>query len=109
MKYVWVVVVALAVLLQTASNQEDFTEEELREQPTGEEEQPPFQPPNKPPGDVYFEESFTNDEKVWKVWIPSKATKDGADSDVAKYNGEETLVSEQGSITYSSIVNQFER
>lgn len=85
MKYLWVAVV-LTVLLQTVFNQEDLTDEE--EMPGSEDEgptSPPFQPPQKPSGDVYFAESFTNEDEVWKVWMPSEATKDG---DVAKYDGE---------------------
>ena len=94
MKYMWTLV-ALFVLLGTVSNQEDLTEEELGEQPsredsTPEEESsfPPFRPPEKPSGNVYFAEAFTDPDEVWKVWIPSQATKDGADSEVAKYDGE---------------------
>lgn len=93
--YVWVVVV-LAVLLQTVSNQqEDLTDEELevahtkddREASSDEEPtDPPFQPPSKPSGDVYFAESFTNEDEVWKFWLTSKATKDG----VAMYDGKYT-------------------
>lgn len=97
MKFLWVVV-ALAVLLQAVSNQEeDLTEEEAAETresagDTPESEgptSPPFQPPERPSGDVYFAESFTDEDEVWKRWIPSEATKDGADSDVAKYNGKD--------------------
>ena len=86
MKYLWVVVV-LTVLLQTASNQEDLTDEEMADSPEEGPTSPPFQPPERPTGDVYFAESFTDEDGVWKRWIPSEATKDGADSDVAKYNG----------------------
>ena len=90
MKCVWVLLlVALALLLRTASNQEDMTEEEMEEQPTpgpeGEQPtQPPFQPPERPSGDVYFAEPFTDTAKVWRQWVPSKATKDGGE---AKYDG----------------------
>ena len=89
MKFLWVVV-ALTVLLQAVSNQE---EEEEAGDPPGNEgpTSPPFQPPERPSGDVYFAESFTDEDEVWKRWIPSEATKDGADSDVAKYNGEKLM------------------
>lgn len=68
----WLVV---ALLLQTVSSQEEPTP-------------PPFQPPPKPEGDVYFAESFSDAEEVWRLWVRSEATKDGAESDVAKYDGE---------------------
>ena len=45
---------------------------------------PPFQPPPKPEGDVYFAESFSDEEGAWKVWIRSEAKKDGAEP---KYDG----------------------
>lgn len=95
MKCVLVLALSLAVLLQTASNQEDLTEEELGGEPTGspqnedEPTPPPFEPPAKPSGDVYFAEAFTDEEQVWKTWIPSRATKDGGE---VKYDGE-TVVS----------------
>lgn len=92
-KLVWAVVV-LFLLLQTVSNQEDLTEEDLAEEEVEEtadtsknEEEPaspPFQPPSKPSGDVYFAESFTDEEEVWKVWVTSKAT---TEDNVAKYDG----------------------
>lgn len=48
----------------------------------------PFQPPSRPGRDVYIAESFSDgDEAVWTRWIKSEATKDGADADVAKYDG----------------------
>lgn len=91
-KLLWWVVV-LALLLQVASSQkEDLTEEEMESEEDakvqkGEESaSPPFEPPSKPSGDVYFAESFTNEGEVWKVWVASKATKEGAE---AKYDGKE--------------------
>lgn len=49
---------------------------------------PVYKPPARPSGDVYFEESFS-DSKVTKArWIKSKAKKDDADADIAKYDGE---------------------
>ncbi len=48
----------------------------------------PFQPPTCPEGDVYIAESFSDgEEAVWTRWIKSQATKDGADADIAKYDG----------------------
>ena len=48
----------------------------------------PFQPPSRPEGDVYIAESFSDgEEAVWSRWVKSEATKDGADADVAKYDG----------------------
>jgi len=46
---------------------------------------PPFQPPTKPEGDVYFAESFSNKGDVWGVWVKSEAKKDGGED---KYDGE---------------------
>ena len=46
---------------------------------------PPFRPPAKPVGDVYFTESFSNKGDVWGVWIKSEAKKGGAED---KYDGE---------------------
>ncbi len=94
MKYLWVAVI-LSVLLQTVSNQEDFADEERLNTPESEGDtpegegptSPPFQPPERPSGNVYFAESFTDEDEVWKVWTPSEATKDGA----AKYDGEALL------------------
>ncbi|XP_003387493.1 PREDICTED: calnexin-like [Amphimedon queenslandica] len=43
--------------------------------------------PNKPPGDIYFWETFNDKDAAQKRWVQSKATKDGADSDIAKYDG----------------------
>ena len=47
----------------------------------------PFKPPSHPEGDVYLAESFSDGEEVWTRWIRSKATKEGADADIAKYDG----------------------
>lgn len=47
----------------------------------------PFQPPSRPEGDVYIAESFSDGEEVWSRWVKSEATKDGADADIAKYDG----------------------
>lgn len=94
MKCVLVLALSLAMLLQTASNQEDFTDEEIQQEPEsgsheeGEPTPAPFQPPEKPSGDVYFAESFTDAEKVWKTWVVSRATKEGGD---AKYDGKNHL------------------
>ena len=70
----------LCCLLSWSLAQEDPGEEP----PT----RPPFVPPPRPSGDVYFAESFSDGEDaIWKRWVMSEATKDGADDDVAKYNG----------------------
>ena len=53
-------------------------------QPEG---RPVYRPPKTPSGDVYFEESFSDNKAVKKKWIKSKAKKDGADADIAKYDG----------------------
>ena len=58
-------------------------EEESKEKPT----KPAFHPPSRPSGDVYLAESFSNPDEVWKRWVKSTATKEGTDSDIAKYNG----------------------
>ena len=68
---------ALALFLVMAQ------EEESKDKPT----KPPFHPPSRPSGDVYLAESFTNPDEVWKTWLKSTATKEGTDSDIAKYNG----------------------
>lgn len=91
MKFLLVLALSLVLLLRPVSNQ-DFTDEELGEEPneeTPEEGEPtpskaPFQPPEKPSGDVYFAESFTEEDKVWKTWVSSRATKDGGE---VKYDG----------------------
>lgn len=49
---------------------------------------PVYKPPARPSGDVYFEESFSDSKAVKAHWIKSKAKKDGADADIAKYDGE---------------------
>ena len=49
---------------------------------------PVYKPPARPSGDVYFEESFSDSKVVKARWIKSKAKKDGADADIAKYDGE---------------------
>ena len=49
---------------------------------------PVYKPPSRPTGDVYLEESFTDSKAVKARWIKSKAKKDGADADIAKYDGE---------------------
>ena len=110
-KLVWAALL-FALLLQTARCQEaeDLTDDELEElygkdtpdsnteapkteTPTSEEPaSPPFKPPSRPSGDVYLAESFTDEKEVWKVWVPSKATKEGADADVAKYDGKRKAV-----------------
>lgn len=59
-----------------------------------EEEVKPFQPPNHPDGDVYIAETFSDGEDVWTRWIRSEATKDGADADIAKYDGIYTFILE---------------
>lgn len=84
---VCVLAVALAVLLQGVYSQEDPEAVEVEQDaPKVEEEQAPFEPPPaNPTGDVYFSESFTDEEEVWKTWFPSNATKDG--SDEPKYEG----------------------
>lgn len=88
MKCVLVLALSLAVLLQTVSNQEDLTEQdEPTGSPEGQPAPPPFKPPAKPSGEVYFAEAFTDEEQVWKTWIPSRA-KDG---DKVKYDGKTTL------------------
>jgi hypothetical protein len=95
MKWALAVVLSLAVLLQTVSNQ-DLTEEETAEKPSektplGEEEEPtpaPFQPPETPPGDVYFAEAFTDPDRVWKTWFHSTAKKESGE---AQYDGKDTL------------------
>lgn len=48
---------------------------------------PVYKPPARPSGDVYFEESFSDSKAVKARWIKSKAKKDGADADIAKYDG----------------------
>lgn len=48
---------------------------------------PVYKPPQRPSGDVYFEESFSDSKAAKKRWIKSKAKKDGADADIAKYDG----------------------
>lgn len=51
-------------------------------------ERPVFKPPKRPSkGDIYFEESFSDLSAVKKKWIKSKAKKDGADADIAQYDG----------------------
>ena len=70
-KFSWIVV---AMLLRAASS-------DGVDKPTP----PPFEPPVKPDGDVYFAESFSDAEETWKLWIRSEATKDGGE---AKYDGE---------------------
>lgn len=60
-----------------------MAQEEEEEKPT----KLPFRPPSRPSGDVYFVEPFVNPDEVWRKWVKSAATKEGADSDVAKYNG----------------------
>jgi hypothetical protein len=55
---------------------------------TGPGGRPVYKPPARPSGDVYFEESFSDSEAVKAHWIKSKAKKDGADADIAKYDGE---------------------
>lgn len=92
MKYVLVALVLVLLLQRASSEDEDLTEEEAtKEAPSAstkeDSEEPPFQPPPKPSGDVYFAESFSDEEKLWKTWVKSTATKDGADSEVAKYDG----------------------
>ena len=95
MKCTWLGL-ALVIFLQTVSCQEDLAEGEVKEETTrddsetpGEEgpPQPPFVPPAKPSGDVYFAESFSDVDEVWKVWVKSAATKEDADAEVEKYNG----------------------
>ena len=49
---------------------------------------PVYKPPTRPSGDVYFEESFSDSKAAKARWIKSKAKKDGADADIAKYDGE---------------------
>ena len=49
---------------------------------------PVYKPPPRPSGDVYFAESFSDSKAVKARWIKSKAKKDGADADIAKYDGE---------------------
>jgi len=61
-----------------------MAQEEEEEKPT----KLPFRPPSRPSGDVYLVEPFVNPDEVWRKWVKSAATKEGADSDVAKYNGE---------------------
>ena len=51
-------------------------------------ERPVYKPPSRPEGDVYFEESFSDTKAVKARWIKSTAKKDGADADIAKYDGE---------------------
>jgi len=60
-----------------------MAQEEEKEKPT----KLPFRPPSRPSGDVYFVEPFVDPDEVWRKWVKSAATKEGADSDVAKYNG----------------------
>ena len=58
-----------------------------QEETTVQEKEKPFKPPSRPAGDVYLAESFSDGEDVWTRWIRSEATKDGADADIAKYDG----------------------
>ena len=74
-KCAWLI---LAMLMHVVSSQE------VEEESTP----PPFVPPAKPKGEVYFAESFSDAEETWRVWVKSEATKGGAESDVAKYDGE---------------------
>lgn len=60
-----------------------MAQEEEEEKPT----KLPFRPPSRPSGEVYLVEPFVNPDEVWRKWVKSAATKEGADSDVAKYNG----------------------
>ena len=49
---------------------------------------PVFKPPKRPSkGEVFFEESFSDLTAVKKRWIKSKAKKEGADADIAQYDG----------------------
>ena len=90
MKCTWIAfALALGVLVQVSSNnEEDLTEEEQRTQASKDTDSPPpFVPPTKPTGDVYFAEPFNSEDEVWKTWVKSTAKKEGADSDVARYDG----------------------
>ena len=40
-----------------------------------------------PQGDVYFAEHFDNPEEFEGRWVRSQAKKDGADEEIAKYDG----------------------
>ena len=49
---------------------------------------PVFKPPTRPSkGEVFFEESFSDLSAAKKRWIKSKAKKEGADADIAQYDG----------------------
>ncbi len=95
MKCVLILAVSLAVLLQAVSTQDDLAEGETGAEVdlgVGLPPRDPFRPPQRPPGEVNFVESFTDEDEVWKVWIPSKATKEGGE---AKYDGKNSLRSRE--------------
>lgn len=72
----------LVLFVQAAVCEDEEPVEKVKEE---------FKPPQRPEGDVYFAESFQDPEdEVMKRWIKSEATKDGADADVAKYDGMST-------------------
>ena len=114
MKCALVLVLTLAVLLWTVSS-EDLTDEEIEVEVTpapkeggeatlegGESTPAPFRPPEKPSGDVYFAEPFTDADTVWKTWVPSQATKEGGE---VKYDGEVIIVTWWGWIWKNGTLN----
>ena len=81
--------VCASVLMPIRSDEDVVVgeEEERGGSDGGESRGPTYKPPSRPTGDVYFEESFSDSRAAKARWIKSKAKKDGADADIAKYDG----------------------
>ena len=86
-----------ASLLSPVRSEDDEVvgeEEQTGGEKTGGEERrdakgrPVYKPPKRPTtGEVFFEESFSDSKAVKAKWVKSQAKKDGADADIAKYDG----------------------
>lgn len=88
-----VALVCASLLARVKSDDDVVVGEEEGEKETGgggrdTKERPVYKPPKRPTtGEVFFEESFSDSKAVKAKWVKSQAKKDGADADIAKYDG----------------------
>lgn len=89
MKLIFLVAIGLCLVLGAAADEDVEEATVVEEEPakTGVNvEEIPYASPI-PAGQVYFAEHFDDNDEFEARWVRSQAKKDGADDEIAKYDG----------------------